>query len=838
MTTRDLGPDATRAAFPLGGIGTGNVSLGSRGDLRDWELANRPGKGRRNPFSFFAIRVETDGAATEGHDAAVTRVLEAALPGPHERDQGYVPGDLAGLPRLAHSSMSADYPIAQIAFADEQLPVEVILTAFTPFVPLEAADSGIPCAVLRYRVTNPVSSLARVAIAGSIANPVGVGHRADVYRNHAIELDQWTEWREADGFAGVWMGAVCDPSDPRAGTCALVTPDPAVTGKPRWLTGAWPDGAQAFWDQFRTSGRLTAEAVESLDEVAPEQPQLVGSLAVHYDIPPGESRDFEFWLTWSFPNRPRGWGGDIIHDDPFIADTVRNDYATRYPDAWAVAEDLARRLPDLEATTREFVTALYSRDLPPHLSEAVGANLAVLRSTTCFVLEGGVFAAWEGSLDLVGSCEGTCTHVWNYAQSLAWLFPALERSARRTEFLLETRDDGKQNFRTNRIFGSPPWEGPAAADGQLGSVIRVYREWLLSGDRQFVDEVWPAVQRALGYVARQWDADGDGVLAGTQHTTYDIDLVGENSLVNSLYLTALRAAAELADVVGEPGLAADWRRLAQIGAERIDARLYTGEYYRQNLDGDGARYQYGDGVLSDQLFGQFLAHVVGLGHMLPVDHVRSALGAVVRHNFRADLSRHESVQRAFALGHEAGLLLCSWPNGGRPALPFVYADEVWTGIEYQVAAHLLYEGLTDDGLRLVDATRRRHDGIVRNPWSEAEFGNHYARSLASWALLLGYTGQQSDAARGILRFDPVSAEPLDVFFSTGTAWGSAELRDGSVTLRVRGGTLRLAEVWLRGRRLVAAGTPEVVGPGEVARFENSTEPEPEPEHAAVQKETS
>src|SRR5690606_2588876 len=151
--------------------------------------------------------------------------------------------------------------------------------------------------------------------------------------------------------------------------------------------------------------------------------------------------------------------------DPHQDEVVRNHYAVLWPDAWAAASHLHRELTVLEAATDAFVEALYGGSLDPVIADAVGANIAAVRSTRCFVVEsptaelgdGPVFAAWEGSFDHSGSCEGTCTHVWSYAQTVAWLFPSLERSARRVEFLLETDEDGAQKFRSNRIFDGPSW---------------------------------------------------------------------------------------------------------------------------------------------------------------------------------------------------------------------------------------------------------------------------------------------------------------------------------------------------------------------------------------------
>lgn len=827
----ELDAAASAAAFPLGGIGTGNVSIGARGELRDWELANRPAKGKRNPFTFFALRTAAVGAPAS--DAAVVRVLEARHRPPHEADQGYYAGDVAGLPRFTDSRMRGDYPMLELDLLDEAVPVDVRLTAFTPFVPLDADDSGIPCAVLRYTVHNPGLTAQRVTIAGSMSNPVGALDEEDVFHFPRIVGRPRVEWRAGDGIAGLWMTSDLPTDHLQAGTVSLTTsttagpdaPRPAVSAKPAWLYGFWQDGVQSFWDEFRATGSLTPESVPTLDaEPHPDwMTRLrVGSLALTHELAPGESRDFEFRLTWHLPNRPRGWAGNIIHDDPHLDEVVRNHYATRYADAWAVALDLDRRLPQLEAITRAFTRALGDSSLPAPIRDAVGANLAVIRSSTCFRLEGGTFAAWEGSFDHQGSCEGTCTHVWNYAQSLAWLFPDLERSARRTELLVETRDDGRMNFRSNQLFGSPAWDFHPAVDGQMGSVLRVYREWLLSGDDDFVREVWPDLVRALDFAFTEWDANDDLVLDSKQHNTYDIEFFGENSLANSMFYAALRAGAALADRLGETATAERWRGAATVGAARMDELLFNGEYYQQRLDDvDAHRYQYGTGVLSDQLLGQLLAHVVGLGHLFPGDHVRSAIRAVHRHNFRPSLVDHQSVQRTFALDDEAGLVLCSWPHGGRPRIPFVYSDEVWTGIEYQVAAHLAYEGFTAESLEIVTAVRDRYDGIRRNPWNEIECGNHYARSLASWAVLLAATGWQSNAADRSIAVAPPTDAPLTSLFSTGTAWGRLELDDEALRLHVEGGELRVDTATVRGAVL----TPLSSGPahaGDTVTFVRTT----------------
>ncbi|MBO9625711.1 MAG: hypothetical protein J7484_04975, partial [Microbacterium sp.] len=690
---------------------------------------------------------------------------------------------------------------------------------------------GIPAAVLRYRVTNPGAVPVAVTVVGSVSHTAGRGTPGPD-APWGMRATQSVRWRDDGDVRGLDFGIDLPEDDPGYGTLSLTTTDADTTVKPQWVTGYWPDGARLFWDDLAADGLLGAEPRLTLEDrprglfaeldADPDAPPLTeeemlaklprgrtGSLGIVHTLAPGESRDFEFVLSWSFPNRRRGWHGHIVFQDPSDG-IVRNHYATLWADAWDAARHVHAELPALEGATDAFVEALYGGTLDPVLADAVGANIAAARSTTCFVLEspnpelgdGPVFAAWEGSFDHAGSCEGTCTHVWSYAQTLAWLFPSLERSARRAEYLLETDADGAQKFRGNRVFGGPSWFMGPAVDGQLGTLLRLHREWRFSGDDDFLRELWPAAARTLDYAIREWDRDGDGLLDGEMHNTYDIEFHGAEPLANGVYLAALRAGARMAEHLGEGDRAQEWSARADHVAAAMDERLWNGEYYRQVIDDvDAHRYQYGDGVLSDQLLGQFHAFVNGLGHILPAAHVDSALAAVVAHNLRDDLSAHESTQRVYALNDEGGLLLASWPRGGRPVIPFVYSDEVWTGIEHQVAASLLFAGRVDDALRVEGALRSRYDGAHRSPWNEIECGNHYARSLASWALLLGASGAQWDAPTRTLSFDPAFDGPQSFLFTTGTGWGRAEIDGDALTLRLDGGELDLDELRLRSETL-------------------------------------
>ena len=190
-----------------------------------------------------------------------------------------------------------------------------------------------------------------------------------------------------------------------------------------------------------------------------------------------------------------------------------------------------------------------------------------------------------------------------------------------------------------------------------------------------------------------------------------------------------------------------------------------------------------------------MAEVCGVGSFLENDVVRSTLCSIYRYNFRRDLSKHANPQRpTYALGNEGGLLLCTWPKGGAPSLPFIYSNEVWTGIEYQVASHLIIEGMVDEGLEIVRTCRRRYDGRVRNPFNEYECGHWYGRALSSYALIYGLTGVRYDAVDKKLYITPRIKGDFRSFISTATGYGTVGVRDGEPFYEMVEGSLDVREI--------------------------------------------
>lgn len=788
------GRHLARISCPLGGIGTGGIGLGGRGNLQDWQIFNRPDTGNTPELTFPSLWVQSAGAPP------FSAVLERRYLPPFDTgENGFRTGELPGLPRLAEAKFYASFPLSRIEFVDPDCPVHIALEAFSPFHPLDADASGLPVAILAYDIHNPLSTSAEVAVAWSASNPIG---SATTRTNEA---------RQSAGLRGIFMtDPHLDSADPLHGSFALAalpSAGAAVELLPRWNGGSiWSVGSQHFWfDDFSKTGHLGASTEPSMP---------VGSVLLRRTIPAGSTRSFRFLLAWHFPNRtPKrcGWDAPAGKENTPIG----NYYCTRFPDAWAAAEYAASNLPALERNTRAFVRALHRSTLPEAVKDAASTNLASLVSNTSFRIADGSFHGFEGCGDKTGLGFGTCTHVWNYEVATQYLFPSLARSMRETNFGYATGAEGHMDFRHKLPLGFEHW-GAAAADGQMGQIVKLYFDWVLLGDDQWLRRQWPAAQRALAFAWQPngWDERQSGVMDGVQHNTCDVEYYGPNPMCSSWYLAALRAMARMAQAMGEPAQAAEYNRIFENGSRWIDSNLFNGEFYIQKIrgipkdkiaprlqEGMGARdplhpdFQVGGGCYADQLVGQYMASVAGLGDLLDPAHILQTLRSIYRYNLKHNLEHHASVQRVYALNDEAALIVVDYSMGGRPQVPMPYYSENWTGMEHSVAALMIAHGMVDEGLEIIQDVRNRYDGERRNPFDESEYGRHYARAMSSWAAVPLLSGFRYDARARRMELAPRLAAPrFESFWSAPAAWGSFALAPRSLALTVAAGAVPLSEL--------------------------------------------
>ena len=905
--------------MPVGGIGAGQLYLRGDGTLAVWQIFNKhhfSGYGATNYRHYRPESPVDQGFALRWTSGAGS---EATVPLSRE-----------GFPGV---ELVAEYPIAKLRYAREDVPIQVEVEAFSPFIPLNAKDSGLPATVFRVTLRNASKDDVIAGVAGWLENAVGIHSAAEVdglRRSRLVaeggrgmlqhsatappprerpaprpamvladfEGESYGDWKvdgeafgpkpaagtlerqqAVSGFQGKGLVNTFRGGDPPQGslrsppfrierrhinfligggshagkTCVnLIVDGKAVR------TAAGKDNEKLEWRAWNVEGLEGREAViEILDkssdgwghvnvdqieladeprgdalrfesqfdfgtlalacegpleafrgpppgsaeaaplELAPDGAWTTHALAERRKgvvstplerLPPGGQRTATFVLAWHFPNAPQG-----------------NAYATRSQDASEVARYVLDNFSRLAGDTRLWHDTYYDSTLPHWLLDRLHMPVANLATGTCQWWANGRFWAWEG----VGCCEGTCAHVWNYAHALAHLFPELERSVREMQDLGEAlHPNGLVGFRGQR-------NGAYAADGQAGTVLKCYREHLLSADGIFLRRNWPNIRRVIEFALSQ-DGDDDGLIENSQHNTYDINFEGPNTFVGSLYLAALRAGEEMAREVGDAAFARRLREVFDRGSKLSSERLYNGEYFVQIVDlMRHPKYQYADGCLADQVFGQGWAHQVALGYIYPREKVESALRSIWKYDWAPDTGPQNSAykpDRYFAVAGEPGLFTCTWPRSKHLDEGVLYRDEIWTGIEYQVAGHMVWEGMLEEALAVVKGVDERYDAAKRNPWNEVECGDHYARALASWGVFTALAGFEIDGPRGHLAFSPrITPEEFRAAFTAAEGWGTySQRREGSRQthkIAIRWGRLRL--------RSLAFGIPSGVEPKQV-----------------------
>lgn len=801
-------------AMPMGGIGTGSVALCGDGSLRQWQLCNNVNHMAFVPHSFFAVRAQRE------WQPAVARVLQSGAlyaeefaPVPSVND--YVIPDeckrlLEILPGVQATEFVGEYPIAEIQYREEALPVAVSLTAYAPFCPLDAQTSGLPAILFRFTAHNPGDRPATVQFAATLQNFIGWdglglirGVECPQYggnQNHVLRLR---------GLTAITMENGNLPANhPHNGSLCLAALHEDAQAVPAW------EDVKTFWSAFERGAASQAQT----SPPSPEGRTVNGALIVPLRVEPGETKTATFVLAWHFPNRYVDWGqGYSGIEDKKSLFWQGNAYNTRFASAAAVAEYVRDHFEALDTVTHRFRDTFFDSTLPYEILDTVSSQASIIRTPTCLWMEDGRFHAFEGCggastgswHSTGGCCPLNCTHVWNYEMSLAALFPDLERTMRETDLFHQLHPSGYLPHRTVLPLYLPrPWErgigGPhnPALDGLLGMVLKTFREHKRCADPDWLKRAWPQIKTAMQHVMTVHDADGDGVIKGEQPNTYDISIYGPNTFIGSLYLAALRASEEMAQLQGEPELAAQYHERYEKGRTGYDDLLWNGEYWIQLYDAEKYPEQnYGKGCHSDHLLGQWWAHVLGLGYVLPPERVKTAVKSMLKYSFRGNFVGHKQVPRIYASDDESGLLMCSWPHGGRPEVPTLYSDEVWTGIEYEVAGLCLYEGLIEEALTILRAVRHRYNGARRSPWNDVECGDHYARAMSSWALLDAACGYQYDAATATLTVAPrVGGDAFRAFFITASAWGSLALTQEAngltAQLRVDWGEAKLQELRL------------------------------------------
>lgn len=792
-----------RIAFPLGGMGSGMFCLEGAGAISHVSLRNKP-EVFNEPCVFSAIYVKSNGKS-------VAKVLEGQVPkykffGNAGTGVGAV-NKTYGLPRFSKAEFLARFPFAHIDLTHDDIPLGVKITGWSPFTPGDSDKSSLPVAALEFNFKNTSNEKIETVYSFNARN-----FMATDKENNSVKSIE-------NGFI-LRNESTCENPLDEGDFCAVID-DEKATVNCAWFRGGWFDPLTVAWKNVEDG---------TCQEGAPvsDPPSPGASIYVPFELAPNSEKTVKLMLSWYVPKSEANYGKDPQKISgsgsgcgcDSCAPSYEPWYCGQFKDVTEVANHWKENYDSLRKLSQNFSDSFYNMTLPPEVQEAVAANLAILKSPTVLRQKDGRLWCWEGCSDDHGCCAGSCTHVWNYAQALPHLFPDLERSLREVEHLVSQDDKGHQTFRTGLPIREIEHEFMAASDGQLGGIMKVYRDWRIKGDTEWLKTLWPQIKNSLDFCIKSWDPDHIGILIEPHHNTYDIEFWGPNGMCSSFYLGGLKAAFLMGEELGED--VSLYKELFEKGKKYLEEELFDGEYFYQKimwkelksdplkeqtfdtsytpeaqevLQREGPKYQYGTGCISDGVLGAWMAEVCGVGETLDPEKVKSHLNSIYKYNYRKNFLNHANPQRpAYACPDEGGVLLCSWPKGDKPTLPFVYSDEVWTGIEYHVASHLIMEGQIEEGLEIVRTLRKRYDGKVRNPFNEYECGHWYARAMSSYALLQALTGIRYDAVTQTLYIDPKINGDFTSFLAIETGYGNVGIKDGKPFVDVKEGMIEVKEI--------------------------------------------
>jgi uncharacterized protein (DUF608 family) len=822
-----------RIAFPVGGLGSGMFCVEGGGAISHMSVRNKP-EVFNEPGMFGAIVVK--GATNKA------RIVEGPVPGWKKfgapNTGNGAGGSIFGLPRFELCDFATKFPFSTISLKEDGFPVEVKMTAWSPFIPGDADNSGLPAGAIEYEFHNTSSQSVDAVFSFHSKNFMKMSAGADSSKSQPLDSIRKID----NGFILSNAGTAAKPE--LEGHFAVFAKDQKVVVDHCWFRGGWFDPLTMTWDHIR-KGELVA--VEPVDSGAPG-----ASLYVPLNLAAGEKKVVTILTAWYVPQSDLRFGGEqkaAENCDPgsgccstseslgqkiagatYTSGKYKPWYSSKFENIEAVASHFKTTYDELRKKSNSFSEAFYSSTLPAEVMEAIAANLTILKSPTVMRQFDGRLWCFEGCGDSWGCCHGSCTHVWNYAQAVCHLFPSLERTLRQTEFCESQDESGHQTFRAALPIRPVDHEFYAAADGQLGGIMKIYRDWRISGDSAWIARMYPLVKRSMDYCIDTWDPARKGVIEEPHHNTYDIEFWGPDGMCTSFYLGALQAMIAIGKFLKKKNDVASYEKLLKNGKAFMESELFNGEFFiqkiqytglkapnpidasqksmgghysdeaRKLLEKEGPKYQYGGGCLSDGVLGSWIARVCGLDDVVDGEKVKSHLVSVHRYNLKKDLREHANPQRpSYAMGSEGGLLLCSWPKGDKLSLPFVYSDEVWTGIEYQVASHLIMSGRVEEGLEIVRTCRARYDGKTRNPFNEYECGHWYARALSSYSLIQALTGLRFDAVEKTLYLDPKLNE-FTAFLSTETGFGTVQYaRDNKPVLSVFSGVIAVEQYNVSGK---------------------------------------
>lgn len=691
--------DRMKSGLPLGGIGAGKIELLPNGLFNAATFQNNWSAPLMGSNGYPGILGFHLGLFTEyGIDSKKKAFLLQTVP-------------LHGIPHVGGIRYGGTFPKVELIYGEPDLPVEAALEAFSPWIPSDMKNSSLPCVLFTLKVKNKKPFPVRAGflfIGRNLCGEWCVGRRNRVYDEPgALHL----EFSNEDP----------SPQDPRQGTFRV------TFKKEGWETSfleSWNAVTKNFsfksediwlpaWDRFKEGGVLPNTKRGWV--VLGENQELCGALAAVREIAPGDEKQLSFSFSWYFPRHPVG-----------------HRYQKWFKGAGDVARYALAHKEPLERKVNRFQKAVFSLPFPKWFCSALLTNLAPFFSSTWYGRDGS-FAFYEAPV--VCPLMGTLDVGFYGSIPLSYFFPELEIS-QIMQFARAQREDGyiPHDLGKNRI--DLPSDGTTFyqwKDLNPKFILMAYRDFLWSGNRKFLQAIYPHAKKALGWSLSK-DHDGNGLPdhEGADQTFDLWEFHGVNAYTSSLFLAALLACERMATRMKDAAFAKECRLHFKKGSTSFEKELWNGRYF-------------GDFCALSQLNGQWYASLLGLGYIADRRKIQRALSVVLARN-----SRHSDFG-----------MVNSVHADGRLDRSNDHSRNVWSGMNYAFISLCAVEGFPLNNL--LKQAEKIWDNVTllqKSPWNQPDtidsktghfvFGDSYYRNMAIWAIPIAFAMRNKKTA-SILR---------------------------------------------------------------------------------------
>lgn len=764
--------------MPIGGIFTGTVYLGGDGRLWLWDIFNENQNGIDPKTIEWGMDLHVGKKVRPQDGSAYVQPAKDIRP----IEQGFafkiISGKKTIIKKLAEDDwdeilFEATYPMAKVHYIDHSLGLDITASIYSPFIPLDEKNSGLPCTIYSFSVKNNTAKDVSVSILGWLENKIM--HKSkketDIRQN---TFESFSNYSIANCSIQL-NGSDNQKMLPDYGTMAIGV-----------VHAKW--NANTSFTLPVVAESFSQQNILSTSKKVSEGP-LLNSVSSKFTIRGGQTIKANFIIGWHFAN---------LKLNPVIEGKGRF-YNQQFKSAVEVVKYVAINFSELSTNTALWRKTWYDSTLPWWFLERTFLNISTLATTTAHRFDSGRFYAWEG----VGCCEGTCMHVWQYAQAMGRIFPGIERDTReRVDLGLSLTANGMIYYRGEVVK-------TAAIDGQAGTILRIYREHKMSSDKTFLTNNWEKIKLATTWVINQ-DKNKDGMEDTPIENTLDAVWDGEIAWLVGLCIAAVKAGEQMAIEMGDTPFANICATYVANGTKNMEEKLYNGEYFIHKPDEIKGREKLGsyNTCHIDQVYGQSWAHQVGLGRILNKEKTLSALKALWKYNFTPDVGPYIKERRGwrpYALAGEGGMVMNTNPRneekpyGENTTWQLGYFHECMSGFEHQVASHMMAEGMTDEALVLTRMIHDRYHAAKRNPFNEIECSDHYARAMASYGTFISACGFDYHGPNGFIKFAPtLNPQNCKVPYTAASGWGSYEQNQNeqkfTAKLHVAYGSLRLKKM--------------------------------------------